>query len=253
MNTLPNKAEINTLETAELAIRRAGIVQNETVEGKQLLDICGFSYTDKNWGAVCDRQISRHELVENKDFYYSHINVGKGRPQKLVRFTINAANHVLLAAMTKEGKEARQDAINAKMQPNVVALPDFNDPVAAARAWADAKESEQNALARIEADRPKVEFVDRFVVASGLYGFRQVAKLLKANEHEFSEFLIVAKILYRLDGKLTAYQNHVDAGRFETRTGVNSKTGQSFTQCKFTSKGVEYVAGKWMVSRQIEI
>lgn len=59
------------------------------------------------------------------------------------------------------------------------ALPDFSDPVAAARAWADAKESEQRALAQIQAARPALEFVDRYVSAqSGNKGFRQVAKLL---------------------------------------------------------------------------
>lgn len=112
-----------------------------------------------------------------------------------------------------------------------------------------AMESEQ---ARIEAEKqlalaaPKVEFVDRYVEATGLFTFREVAKLLKANEARFREFLLVEKIMYRLGtgGKLTAYQNHVDAGRFEMKTDT-AKNGHSYRNSMFTPKGVHWIAGEW--------
>lgn len=112
-----------------------------------------------------------------------------------------------------------------------------------------AMESEQ---ARIEAEKqlalaaPKVEFVDRYVEATGLFTFREVAKLLKANEARFREFLLVEKIMYRLGtgGKLTAYQNHVDAGRFEMKTDT-AKNGHSYRSSMFTAKGVHWIAGEW--------
>lgn len=112
-----------------------------------------------------------------------------------------------------------------------------------------AMESEQ---ARIEAEKqlalaaPKVEFVDRYVEATGLFTFREVAKLLKANEARFREFLLVEKIMYRLGtgGKLTAYQNHVDAGRFEMKTDT-AKNGHSYRSSMFTAKGVHWIAGAW--------
>lgn len=92
---------------------------------------------------------------------------------------------------------------------------------------------------------PKVEYVDRYVAANGAMGFRQVAKLLKAKEPEFRTFLEDNKILYRLGGKLTPYQNHIDAGRFDIKTGVNQQTEHAFTQARFTPKGVEWIAGEW--------
>ena len=113
-NNQNTPATITTLEGAELAIRRAGIVQNETVEGKQLLDICGFSYGKDSKKAI-DRQIEKHAFSEGKDFSTS-MSKTSGRPSYTYQFTINAANHVLLAAMTQEGKAARQDAINAKFE-----------------------------------------------------------------------------------------------------------------------------------------
>ena len=91
---------------------------------------------------------------------------------------------------------------------------------------------------------PKSEFVDRYVESTGLKGFRQTAKLLGVNEARFREFLIVKRVMYRLGGEWQAYQNHVDAGRFDVRTGA-SDGGHVFNQAKFTPKGVNWVAGAW--------
>ena len=93
---------------------------------------------------------------------------------------------------------------------------------------------------------PKVAFVDKYVQATGLFTFREVAKLLKANEARFRDFLLAQKIMYRLGfgGDLTAYQNHADAGRFEVKTNT-AKNGHSYKRTMFTTKGVHWVAGQW--------
>lgn len=101
----------------------------------------------------------------------------------------------------------------------------------------------EQAEARLAIAAPKAEFVDRYVDATGTYGFRQVAKMLSVKENWFSEFLIEKGIMYRLSGRLTAHSGHIDAGRFVPRTGV-AKNDHSFTECRFTAKGVEWVAGE---------
>lgn len=93
---------------------------------------------------------------------------------------------------------------------------------------------------------PKVEYVDRYVAANGSMGFRQVAKLLQANEHGFRNWLHDEKILYRLAGVLTPYQNHIDAGRFVVKTGISQVGQNAFSQARFTPKGVEWIADLWM-------
>ena len=92
---------------------------------------------------------------------------------------------------------------------------------------------------------PKVEYVDRYVTANGSMGFRQVAKLLNAKEPEFRAFLEDSKILYRLAGVLTPYQNHIDAGRFSIKTGVSQVNEHAFAHARFTPKGVQWIAGLW--------
>jgi len=106
------------------------------------------------------------------------------------------------------------------------------------------RENKEQAKALAEA-APKVEFVDSYVRASaGSLGFRQVCKLLKAKEPAFREFLLAEKIMYYLGGTLTAHQNHLDAGRFEVKTGV-ANSEHAYSSTKFSAKGVTWVAGEW--------
>lgn len=55
--------------------------------------------------------------------------------------------------------------------------------------------------------------------------------------------------MYRLGGKLTAYQQHINAGRFQVRTGTNQHNGHTFLETKFTPKGLEWIAGLWAVHK----
>jgi Uncharacterized phage-encoded protein len=89
---------------------------------------------------------------------------------------------------------------------------------------------------------PKAEFVDHYVEASGLIGFREAAKLLKVKESDFRLFLLDHGIMYRLAGKMTPYAQHLDAGRFTVKTG-EAGNGHAFTQVKFTPKGIQWIAG----------
>jgi len=115
----------------------------------------------------------------------------------------------------------------------------------ALRLAAEQAEALERQQAQLALAAPKVEFVDRFVDATGLHSFRQVAKLLKANEARFREFLIDRRIAYYLAQRLTPHQNHIDAGRFEIRTGVARHNEHAYTSAKFTAKGLEWIAGEW--------
>lgn len=114
----------------------------------------------------------------------------------------------------------------------------------ALRLAADQAEQLEQQQAALALAAPKVDFVDRYVQADGAKGFREVAKLLKVNEAEFSQFLQDHKVMYRLAGRMTPYQCHIDAGRFVVRTGVAAHNSHAFTAAKFTPKGIEWMAGE---------
>lgn len=110
--------EIVTLEQAGKHLIEEGVVDfenNMTVEGKQLLKVCGYPLDDKVSQHI-KRQISKHDFIEGLDFN-THIDVSSKsrRKPKIYNFTFNSANHILLAAMTDKGKQARQQAIDTQV------------------------------------------------------------------------------------------------------------------------------------------
>ena len=98
---------------------------------------------------------------------------------------------------------------------------------------------------QLAAAAPAVEFVGRYADSIGTKGFRQVAKLLSANENLFREFLIDEKILYRLGRELTPHAAHIDAGRFCVTAGTAQVSGHAYNAARFTPKGVLWVTGEW--------
>lgn len=133
----------------------------------------------------------------------------------------------------------------------VATLPDFSNPAAAARAWAEQYELQQAASHALAIAAPKAEFVDRYVQAPGSMSFRQVAKLLKANERQFRQMLLDKGVMYYLGGVLTPCSQHQAAQRFEVKTGTSEANGHAFAQARFTAKGVEWIAGVW-AAHQLE-
>ncbi|WPR95110.1 phage antirepressor KilAC domain-containing protein [Klebsiella aerogenes] len=125
---------------------------------------------------------------------------------------------------------------------NSVIPQSFSD---ALRLAADLEEEKQRLALELASAAPKVEFVDRYCTANGSLSFRQVAKLLKAKEPEIRLFLIEREIMYRLGGTLTPMAQHIDAGRFEVKTGTSQASNHAFSQARFTAKGVRWIGGLW--------
>lgn len=115
----------------------------------------------------------------------------------------------------------------------------------ALRMAADLEEEKERLQLQLTEAAPKVEFVDRYVTANGSMTFRQVAKLLGAKEPEFRLFLIESRIMYRLSNVLTPFHQHIEAGRFEVRTGTTNASNYAFSQSRFTAKGVQWIGGLW--------
>lgn len=113
----------------------------------------------------------------------------------------------------------------------------------ALRLAADLAEQKAEVESQLALAAPKAAFVDSYVDAKGLMTFRQVAKVLKVKESYLSAFLMDKGIMYRLNGKLTAHHNHINAGRFSTKTGESGRNGRAFVQTYFTAKGVNWLAG----------
>ncbi len=129
------------------------------------------------------------------------------------------------------------------------ALPDFSDPAAAARAWADQFEQRQRLAVQVErqqaaltAAAPKVEFFDRVVERDNLITATQVGQKLKLS----------AVALNKVLDTMGVYNKSVQRGRAFQQWFVNKgyglmkQTEAGYPQPLFTPAG-----GAWVVEKMI--
>lgn len=152
---------------------------------------------------------------------------------------------VIVAQLSPEFTAALVDRWTELESQQSLVLPDFSNPAAAARAWAEQFELQQAATQELRLAAPKVAFVDQYVEAGGSMSFRQVAKLLNAKERQFRQMLLDMGVMYYLGGVLTPSSQHQAAKRFELKTGTSETNGHAFSQARFTAKGVQWIAGVW--------
>lgn len=137
----------------------------------------------------------------------------------------------------------------------VAQLPNFNDPIASARAWADAKEAEKAQAARaaqleheVAELAPAVEALDRIVATEDTFCVTDAAKHLQVPPRKLRDFLLREKWMYSRQGKAgyVAYQDRIHSGDLVHKYGQyqDPETGERKTnaQVLVTSKGVTKLA-----------
>jgi phage antirepressor YoqD-like protein len=139
-------------------------------------------------------------------------------------------------------------------QSAVLHLPDFNNPILAARAWADQAEQvqqlsiesadQQQQLAEIQ---PKAEALDRIATADGSFCIRDTAKTLQMREKDLKSYLLDNKWLYRrlpLTGYF-AFEDKRLQGLIEHKT-IQGERGDGSEwvahQARITPKGLTRLA-----------
>lgn len=145
-------------------------------------------------------------------------------------------------------------------QNNAPALPNFADPVQAARAWADAMELQQKAIAKVAELQPKAQALEVISHSTGSLGIREAAKAVGMGQNEFVAWCIdknkpvTSRFMYRDDaGVLHAYSHRIDAGmmteKLNTFVGGDGRD-RSAPRVKFTPKGITHIA-KMLKSKEV--
>lgn len=126
-----------------------------------------------------------------------------------------------------------------EIEKNKIVLPNFNNPVEAARAWADELEAKliaQKEVERLDKEnktlKPKAKYFDVLVDKKLNTSFRDTAKEIGIKETDFIVWLLKNKYIYRNapSGKLKPYAQFAESGEglFTVKdvTALNGWTGQ---------------------------
>lgn len=114
----------------------------------------------------------------------------------------------------------------------------------ALRLAADQAEQIERQSLLLEQQRPKVEFVQRYVEAGTTKSLRETAKILRVPERAMIDCLVDDGLLFRQSGNLLPYQKYHAKGLFDVKTGT-TEYGHNYTQTRVTSKGIEYIASRY--------
>lgn len=146
------------------------------------------------------------------------------------------------------------DYRTGKLNQPVSMLPNFADPVEAARAWAD--EVEQKRIAKqevialqskVEETKPVVEAFDRIALADGSLNMTEAAKTLQVRPIDLRRWLHANRWIYRRNGSKNwlGYQDRVQSGLIEHKINTYEKDDGSqgiSEQVRITPKGLTVLA-----------
>lgn len=226
---------------AEDVARGWGFVKTETKAGKV--------YESIRWARVNEylAEFGFRPQVGENDFL----------PENMVyRLGFKASNETAQAFQAKLADEIlptirKTGSYSVKQAP---ALPDFTNPVIAARAWADEVEKKQLAEAKVKvltADnakqsqiigelKPKADYTDKILQNKGLVAITQIAKDYGMSGKTMNQKLHELKIIYKIGKQWVLYADyqakgytHSDTFNFKHNDGRDDVTMNT----KWTQKG----------------
>lgn len=232
------------------------------VNARELHSFLGVRSNFRDW---IRNRINDFEFVENHDFSTIAKNLATGGRTKEYFLTLSMAKELCMVERSARGKEARlyfiecervakEAAARLQAQPARTALPDFSDPVAAARAWADEKEKALALEARITLDAPKVEFAEDVVASEEEFTVTATAKVLNIAPRKLFDWLRMRGYLYKQSSQ--AMQVSINQGLMVSRfTDITRSDGRIERKARahVTGKGLytfyKKLRGENLISR----
>lgn len=154
------------------------------VDGRMLHEFLGVKRVFRAWMP----QMIEYGFEENIDYFVCRPNLDSeqrgGQNKKEYALTLDMAKEICMIQRSDKGRQARKYFIECEKKLREVEqekqsvyakLPDFTNPVEAARAWADAEEGRQLAEARVQELAPKAAMATDYIEAGGSVTFMQMA------------------------------------------------------------------------------
>lgn len=242
------------------------VVNNQLVtDSRQVAEAFG-----KEHGKVLrsiDNLVSQNRLTKNMFLEQTHEY--RGRTFRHYLMNRDGFSLLVMGFTGPEALEWKIKYINAfnemekKLQESSSpALPDFNDPVVAARAWADQYEARRKAEKTIEENKPKIVLAESIEVSDTDISIGALAKILKQNGVDIGRNRLYSWM--RENGYLikTAKswnqpkQIYMDAGYFRITETVHDSgygyTPKIYITTYVTGKGQKYFINKFLENKDLK-
>lgn len=144
----------------EIISIRKDIVNGQVMQTVNARELHAFLEVGKVFAAWIQERIAQYGFEEALDYVVvsgTGNNPQGGRPTRDYHISIDMAKELSMVERNRKGKQARQYFIECerKAKESAIAIPNFSDPAAAARAWAEQYEARQIA------ERTKAEIGSR--------------------------------------------------------------------------------------------
>jgi phage antirepressor YoqD-like protein len=123
-----------------------------------------------------------------------------------------------------------------------IQLPNFNDPIIAARAWADAMELKNISDNKVKELSPKAKVYDQISDCTNLKTVSEVAKIIGTGGKRLFKWMREQEILMHNN---IPYQKYIDQCYFMVKTRSIEGINEDYTQTFFTSKGELWITKIW--------
>lgn len=228
--------KIQVFSNDEFGKVRTLMVNNEPwFVGKDVAEILGYKEASK--------AVRQH--VDEDDKGGSILDTPGGK-QNITIINESGLYSLILSSKLPTAKKFKR-WVTSEVLPSIrktggYTLPDFTNPIEAARAWADECEAKQKALAQVNEMKPKAEFYDDVTGSEDTIDIGEVAKVLHMGigRNKLFQFLRDKKVLAPNNAP---YQRFIDAGYFrrvESSYEVYGTTHVSVKTVVF-QRGVDYI------------
>lgn len=220
-------------------------IGEEEVNAVNARDLHEFLEVGKDFSTWIKNRIKQYDFIEGIDFVCSPVLGNKGRGghnAKEYIIAIDMAKELSMVERNDKGKEARKYFIEMEKKAKKLqqAIPDFNNPAEAARAWALEYEEKQLAYKKIEEDKPKVEYYDKVLDSTSTFTTTQIAKEAEMTAQQLNLVLQQEGVQFKQSDQWMLMKGHQDKGYTNVRTHV-AADNKTYHRTVWTEKGREFI------------